>query len=767
MVSRSAITKAKTLFIIDVIIVAIAAGSYLYLLNTGELAFASKKPAEFTVTDLTINPLEAGFGEPILISANVTNVGDEEGSYSVNFTINDVLKENRTILLSGGNSSIVEFTDIENAAGNYLVKTSGINGTFTITNKPPPSTLKISYLIHSPYEAWENETITISVNVTNTGNEAISYSLPFRVNNVVIGVKAIQLSAGETQTVNCTVTESSIGTYPINVGGLTGSFTIVPTGYHTLKVVRSGSGSKPMTFTLDGASYPTPHTELLPVGTHTVIVKALSETETALFGFVQWNDGDTSTEKEINLQSYMILIATYRLISGFASCPSLFVWNGTNYAYRTEVSGSNGYLPYFVCFGENGTQVFGYTDPLDYIKLDNSQIQLKNGYYDMTLRQLWDEIFYLDSAWLLVVDHSPDVDVYSTMGTKKYSLEGQGTIYTVSKNPLAPISAVNGKKENVLPQISKLDGISTTGSQFQWNTLELNLGNLSTAKEIKLIVVGNAVWPSNEESGEWIAKFVTQPGVEPYPVQYMEVKNANGSWMRVPDNRQFPMLDVDSTAFVVNLTGLFPTNDYSLRINTFFDTRFDYIGVDTTPQQSVKIRKMSPVNAYLTQLFETNSTSTGSFTRFGDVTELMRYADDKFVIGRRGDEIQLKFNAAEVGGVPPGMKRDYFFIASCWFKSPGLPYLAFTVDPIPFHAMSAFPYPPTESYPHDAAHLSYLREYNTRTIPVPRTQLTVGDTLGGTIVTGLELAGILVTFIWIKERAWRSRLPRIKSARGQ
>jgi hypothetical protein len=239
MVSKSAITKVEALFIIDVIIVGIATGVYLYLQNTGELAVFVSKPAEFTVTDLAINPFEAGVGEPILISANVTNVGEEEGSYSANLTINDALKESRAILLSGGNSSIVEFIDIENVEGTYFVEIGGLNGTFTITNVPPPSTLKVSYLIHTPQEAWVNETITISVNVTNIGTEAISYSLPFRVNDVVIGVKAIQLSAGETQTVNCTVTESSEGTYSTNVGGLHGSFTIVPTGYHTLKVLRS------------------------------------------------------------------------------------------------------------------------------------------------------------------------------------------------------------------------------------------------------------------------------------------------------------------------------------------------------------------------------------------------------------------------------------------------------------------------------------------------------------------------------------------------
>jgi hypothetical protein len=726
MLSKSAIVKVKALFIIDVIIVAMAAGTFLYLQSTGQIAVATSKPAEFTLSNLTIDPPETGIDQPIMISANVTNIGDEEGNFSATLTINDLVKETRSVQLLGNESNIMSFTDTENAEGTYFVKIGDLNGTFTITNMPPPPTLRASFLVSNPYEAWVNEPVTISVNVTNTGNEAITYPLPFKVNNVVKATKAIQVAAGETQTIGANVTESSEGTYSVEVMGVHGSFTIVPTGYHTLMVLRSGSGSKPMTFTRDGVSFSTPYSELLPVGPHTVTVQAQSQTTTALFQFVKWSDGDTNTEKKINLQSYTALIATYRLISGVASCPSLFVWNGTNYVYRTEVSGSTGYLPYFEYFGENGTQVFGYTSPWDYIKLDNRQIQPKNGYYDMTLTQLWDEIYYLDSARLLVVDHSPDVDVYSTQSTKKYNLEGQGTIYTVSQNPSTPISAINGTA-NVLPQISKFDGITTIGTQFTWNTLELNLGNLSSAKEIKLIVVGMAVWPSNEESGEWIGKFYNQPEVEPYPVQYMEVKAANGSWVRVPDNRQFPMLDVDPKIFVLNLTGLFPTDDYSLRINTFFDTRFDYIGVDTTPQQNVVIREINPVSADFLQVFEPYATSTGNFTRYGDVAELLLDADDKFVIGRQGDEIRLKFDPAELGEVPQGMERDYFVIVSCWFKIPGLPYLAFAVDPIPFHAMSAFLYPPTESYPNDAAHLSYLVEYNTREITLLDVETRLND----------------------------------------
>ena len=78
----------------------------------------------------------------------------------------------------------------------------------------------------------------------------------------------------------------------------------------------------------------------------------------------------------------------------------------------------------------------------------------------------------------------------------------------------------------------------------------------------------------------------------------MEVKDGDGDWVRVPDNLQFPLLDVTPNRFVVNLTGLFPTNDYSIRIHTFFNAPLDYIGVDNncTPSQDIL---QQPLHYYL------------------------------------------------------------------------------------------------------------------------------------------------------------------------
>ncbi len=64
--------------------------------------------------------------------------------------------------------------------------------------------------------------------------------------------------------------------------------------------------------------------------------------------------------------------------------------------------------------------------------------------------------------------------------------------------------------------------------------------------------------------------------------------------------------------------------------------------------------------------------------------------------------------------------------------------------------MTGFPYPPTESYPQDEAHLQYLREYNTRIVKSPTESLTVGSLATWVIVVVALIAvvdtGVLAYF---------------------
>jgi hypothetical protein len=115
----------------------------------------------------------------------------------------------------------------------------------------------------------------------------------------------------------------------------------------------------------------------------------------------------------------------------------------------------------------------------------------------------------------------------------------------------------------------------------------------------------------------------------------------------------------------------------------------------------------------------------GNYTRFGDVLELMRGIDDRMVIMGSGDELTLRFPAAQLPPVKPGWTRDFLLKVDGWAKDRDA-NTAFsdTVGPLPFHGMSVYPYPTGEHYPDDEEHRRYRREYNTRPALRPLRPLT-------------------------------------------
>jgi hypothetical protein len=264
------------------------------------------------------------------------------------------------------------------------------------------------------------------------------------------------------------------------------------------------------------------------------------------------------------------------------------------------------------------------------------------------------------------------------------------------------------------------------------NQLTIDLGNLSGANQIKLLINGMVDFGDAGPYVPWIESFKTAAdqglvadGTPVTPAPYVEVKYPNGSWIRPPREQQFPLPgDYVPRNFVVDITDLFPagTTDYQIRIFNFYNITFDYIGIDLSPQENITVQKITP-QATLTQFWETKSTSYGSYTKYGDVTPLMQNADDMFVIGRQGDQILLRFPTANLSAPAEGMVREYFLVTASYFKDEpgvwGFGWETFDVDPLPFFNMSGYPYPDTESYPYDPAHLAYLAEYNIRVIAPP------------------------------------------------
>ena len=732
MPTSSRISKMKVILIIDILIVAFAAGAYAYLQNQGVIS-TGPKPAAFQVTGLVVDPLEAETGEPISVSVNVTNVGGVEGNYTANLLINDLFNNNQTVDLVAGQTSLVEFSITENTEGNYTAQIEDLSASFNVTEAPPvTSNIVLTTFTVLPYEVWVGENVTITTNAQNPSGSEDSLVLKLSINGEVVETRKITLAAGASEKVVFNYTATDIGKFKVAIGNTGSSFIVVPTGKHTLFII--SNPKQGADFELNGVKHQTSYQELVDVGVPQTVAMPAAD-PTGKYTFLKWQDGVTTPTRIVTLTARLTITADF---AGGTSCPSLYMWNGTSYEYVAEVS-NHGWLGYmnYVNEDENGNvlnTVYWRNSPWDYVPLNSNNIQATNGYYNLTLTQRWDEIFFLDSAQLVVVDHPANVNIYSTMVEQYIDPNYMGKIYTVSKTPATPVSAVNQNGENVLPQISKADGVFTTGlngkesssyDNITWNRLTLNLGNLKGAPEIKLVLKAMVDFGDPDSYSKWINMFYSQPranGSQPTPIPYMEVKDANGNWIRVPDNREFPLApDGIARTYVVDLTGLFPTNDYSLRISNFWNVTYDYIGVDTTPQQNITINTINP-QAYFSQAFSTNSLASGNFTKYGNVTQLLLSEDDKFVIGKQGDSVSLQFPTSNLPAPSDGMERDYFFFVACWFKTEYANYgfgpgFGFTVDPLPFQNMSGFPYPlKTESYPFDQEHVSYLSQWNTRTI---------------------------------------------------
>ncbi len=80
----------------------------------------------------------------------------------------------------------------------------------------------------SPTEVDTGESITISVLITNTGDLTGSYELTLKLDNITVATKDATLAGGASQTVTFTTVKDIAGTYIVNIGGLSGTFTVKP-----------------------------------------------------------------------------------------------------------------------------------------------------------------------------------------------------------------------------------------------------------------------------------------------------------------------------------------------------------------------------------------------------------------------------------------------------------------------------------------------------------------------------------------------------------
>lgn len=92
--------------------------------------------------------------------------------------------------------------------------------------KPKPAVFSLSSLVISPKEVNPSKSVTISVEVANTGEQAGNYKVTLRIDDAVEASKEVTVNAGASQKVTFTTSKGLPGTYSVDINGLTGTFVV-------------------------------------------------------------------------------------------------------------------------------------------------------------------------------------------------------------------------------------------------------------------------------------------------------------------------------------------------------------------------------------------------------------------------------------------------------------------------------------------------------------------------------------------------------------
>ena len=415
------------------------------------------------------------------------------------------------------------------------------------------------------------------------------------------------------------------------------------------------------------------------------------------------------------------------------SCPFLYVYDGETYQFVTD-------LLWRAPLGLVTAMGFVAPDETkDFVKIPGDLMQPESGQYAVQItEELW-ETAYFDQVKLIAVDHPEGTDVFVN---EQYTPPPFAPfhVYGVAEKR-SPLSATDHHGRDVSEALSAFDyryAVEHEPGAYQGvvdrHAIVLDLGAVSNEAPLTLFLTG---WIFPTDTSINVALF-QNPDITPsFPS--IAVKDGAGEWRTVVDMIGIPA--GKNKTIAMDLTGIFLSEDRRVRIETdmqiYWDAAFFTAGEQAVPMEITTLdaaradlhyrgfSEMYRPNAHAPHLFDYQSVTksaqwrdlAGDYTRYGDVTPLLDAVDDMYVILNAGDEITVRFSESDLPELKPGWVRDFILYSDGWDKDGDINTLTSqTVEPLPFHGMSRYPYPATEAYPDSEAHRRYRREYNTRRV---------------------------------------------------
>lgn len=411
------------------------------------------------------------------------------------------------------------------------------------------------------------------------------------------------------------------------------------------------------------------------------------------------------------------------------SCPMIWTFNGSGFEFITDVLGV---APLGASDGEGS---YFPVDHDEWVSIPSRALARTGDRFEVRITEELSEVSYLDQVELYTLDHPSNKEVFTNEKFKGPPYP-EFRLYEAARR-IYPTSARDDQGRDVLARLLKRD--RKYPDQFprtelgvaRLHTLELDFSGAAPSGDAVLLANGWVDWP---DGSTFRAASQEQKGGLIMP--YLQMPDASGKWVTVNEDMGMPAGKPKTIAVPLH----FISSRRQVRIVTDLCVYWDEIFLSETAAPAEARQQRLPLTSadlhfrgfsetvidplrqqpdtFLYNRVDTMSywnPTPGLYTRYGDVRELAESVDDRLILMGSGDELRLLFDGSSLPPLPAGWTRDFLLKVDGWAKDRD-PNTAFSqsVEPLPFHAMSRYPYPASEHFPDDEAHRRYRRDYNTR-----------------------------------------------------
>lgn len=450
-----------------------------------------------------------------------------------------------------------------------------------------------------------------------------------------------------------------------------------------------------------------------------------------------------------------------------ASCPFLYADGPNGWRFLTDVVGIaplDEWLP---------PGAAPYLDPEEYVRIDGSLLEVREGRVRLAITEELRETTYLDRVELIAVRHPAELDLYLDESTRQGAYDPL-TVYCVERDQVAsPLSVALERSDAVssgdpLVLASDVDGRYLHGyapALPQWSgwVERYGIDVVAPVGAGALLLTGRIGWYDSsvsyalhqqglgwgplrlEEQGDVLREDLGVPsGMDRTMVALLGETSSEPRKLRLSGQHRFLW---DAIRFapapeIVSLGGVDAVasagsgakdGDHPLASGGVLSIRhLPLVSADLgfhgfSPMRGDRALHEQTYDYDAAQPDDAFGPAWGRATRYGDVRPLLNEHDDEFVVLVAGDQVGLEFEARSGTGTEPSRddagqdassaatRTTYFLRVTGWAKEGSFHNLTGRwIEPLPYRGMVS--YPPSVERPGDPDYDAYLETYQTRVV---------------------------------------------------